>query len=153
MMESIDVPVADLLMDFLRSGQSGKELFVFVEQGYAAVEIVLDTIFALPSDPNASIDALIRLSCALEGELRSPTAASTIRAVMSRDPRVIACISSQAVDQPELRRLERFRGERSVKSAPMYGARSPEGTLKAGTLAAEHDRSIARERTASILKP
>ena len=86
-----EVLVADLLMDFLRLDSSGAELYVFVEQAPAAIEIALDAIFALP-DPSPGIDGLIRLSLALEIELRSPSAASTIRAMMALDPRVDALI-------------------------------------------------------------
>lgn len=81
-------PLVGLITPFLRRGRRGKERYLLVEQGDAAVGAALDALFASGEAPAPALDELYGLTVVLEEQQNSATAALRIRAVLDADPRV-----------------------------------------------------------------
>ncbi len=131
--ERSSTPFVDVLLGFVRIEDGGE--YTFVDRAEEAIVKILDAIFSCP-DPEKHLDGLIRLSCALESELRSPAAAAFMRAVLCADHRFLAAIGCGESwegfrTNPE---MAQWSGGQDIKQAPMFGATAPTGTLKAGAL-------------------
>lgn len=137
--------LVELLLDFLRFHPERAEPYAFAPEADEAIVLVLDALFSLEEDPHPMIDELLRLSCALELEMRSPAAAALIRAALHDDARVRALELHGGETEAEAHeRLSCFSGEKDEKRAPMFGEESPEGALKPASFAAVVPAHIAR---------
>src|SRR5687767_1666415 len=115
----------DVVLHLLRIDPERGE-YRFTDGASETIALLLEAIFGL-DEPQAELDELIKLSCVLELELRSPDAAGFLRAVMLADPRFVAALGSAEVWEgfganPA---LARWSGGEDVKSAPMHGAAQP----------------------------
>ena len=112
---------ANLLLDLLRFDDTAQE-YSFVEGASDAISALLDAIFVLP-DPSPALDDLVKLSCALEHDLRSPEACIVLRSVLCSDARFLSAIG-----------VVHGRPSGTVKRAPMIDAAPPPGSFKVRSL-------------------
>ena len=124
-------PIVELAIDFLIEDPSGQDQYVWCANGTEALASLLDAAFEIDTDPAPLIDELLRLTCALEGELRSPGAAAWLLTVLREDARVMAMI-------------ERPPPVEGPKVAPMYGAEAEAGTISLAALLDDR-RSTVRD--------
>lgn len=140
----MQLPVTDLLIDLLRiDAESGE--YRFAEGANGAIDALLGAVLAL-DEPQPAIDELVRFACVLELELRSPAAASDLRAVLCSSPRFISALGGVPTWEgfganPE---LAQWSGAQDVKQAPTLNASIPNGTLKAGSLVSVVPPHIAK---------
>jgi hypothetical protein len=136
----------DIVIHLLCSDPKGGEL-VLVEGASEIIAGLLDAIFGL-DDPTVELDSLIGLSCALEVELQSLTAAGHLRAMLCADARFVAALGPGEewkgfAANPE---LARWSGGEEVKSAPMQDALQPAGTIKAGSFVSVVPPHVAKAK-------
>jgi hypothetical protein len=143
-LSSMDVVVHLLCID----PESGE--YVFSAGASETIALLLEAIFAL-DEPQRELDELIKLSCVLELELRSPSAAALLRATLLADPRFVKALGPAELFEGFAANpaLARWSGAEDVKSAPMHGAERPDGTLKAGSLVSVVPPHIAKQRAKS----
>jgi hypothetical protein len=114
------VDVANRLVALLELDPATQE-YRFVEGAAAAIDALLDEIFTL-DESAAAIDDILRLACALEGELSSPDANIMLRSVLRSHARFRETLIANAAP----------RSSSMLSCAPMFGATAPVGTIKVG---------------------
>ncbi len=127
-------PILDLALEFLRIDPSGEDRYAWGPEGFEALATLLDALFAHPSEPGPALDDLLRLACALDLELRSPGAASDLRAVLASDARVLAQLDLESRSRQLRAAASKWSGSGASKQAPAFGAKAPAGTVTAASL-------------------
>jgi hypothetical protein len=79
-----------------------------------------------------SLRAALKLAAALDGELRSPTAAAMIRAVLRANNHAVRLLESTVLDEQPIDRKRSFaksEGRDVVLDAPVFGSGAPESAI------------------------